>query len=48
MERWFGRVALLTGSSGGMGIAIATELVKHGMIVIGIDKNIERTEVSNY
>ena len=35
MERWAGKVALITGVSTGIGKAAATKLLKHGMKVIG-------------
>ena len=45
MERWAGRVALVTGASVGIGAAICRELVKRGMTVIGCDKNDRQIEV---
>ena len=34
MDRWVGRVAVVTGASAGIGAAIATSLVRAGMKVI--------------
>ena len=45
MERWSGRVALVTGASSGIGAGIATALVKNGMIVIGVARDVDRIKV---
>ncbi|XP_062601740.1 dehydrogenase/reductase SDR family member 11-like isoform X2 [Saccostrea cucullata] len=45
MERWVGRVALVTGASVGIGAAITRALVKHGMKVVGCARNVQQIEV---
>ena len=45
MDRWEGRVALVTGASAGFGAAIAKRLVEHGMKVVGCARNITKIQV---
>ena len=47
MERWAGRVALITGASAGIGAALAERLVQYGMKVVGCSRNVQAIEVSN-
>ena len=46
MERWAGRVALVTGASVGIGAAISKALASHGMTVIGCSRNPDEIEVA--
>jgi NADP-dependent 3-hydroxy acid dehydrogenase YdfG len=48
MDRWFGRVALVTGASAGIGAAIVQDLVKHGMKVVGVARRVEKIEVRGH
>ncbi len=48
MERWAGRVALITGASAGIGAALAERLVQYGMKVVGCSRNVEAIEVSDH
>ena len=45
MDRWVGKVALVTGASAGIGASIAKSLVQHGMKVIGVSRNPEKIQV---
>lgn len=45
MDRWRGRVALVTGASVGIGASIAKELVRHGMKVAGCARDVEKVKV---
>ncbi|XP_013875092.1 dehydrogenase/reductase SDR family member 11a [Austrofundulus limnaeus] len=44
MERWKGRVALVTGASVGIGAAVTRALVQHGMRVVGCARNVDKIE----
>ncbi|KAK2912306.1 dehydrogenase/reductase SDR family member 11-like isoform X2 [Channa argus] len=45
MDRWRGRVALVTGASVGIGAAIVKELVRFGMRVVGCARDIEKLQI---
>lgn len=44
MERWAGKVAVVTGAASGIGSAICSELCKAGMIVCGLSTRKDKVE----
>lgn len=44
MDRWQGKVAIVTGASSGMGAATAVKLATAGMITVGLARRVERVE----
>jgi short-subunit dehydrogenase len=45
MERWRGKVAIVTGASEGIGAEIARKLAENGVIVVPVARNLEKTKV---
>jgi len=46
MERWKGRVALVTGGSTGIGAAIVRRLASHGLKVVSCARHVDNIQVS--
>ena len=46
MERWKGRVAIVTGASAGMGYELTKKLAELGVVVVGCARNTKSVEVS--
>ncbi|GFR28224.1 hypothetical protein TNCT_436181 [Trichonephila clavata] len=44
MERWRGRIALVTGASAGIGAALCRELSRQGMQVVGCARNVSKIQ----
>lgn len=48
MERFVGRVAVVSGSGAGIGAATAEALLKAGLHVVGLDLNEEKLQVQKH
>lgn len=44
MDKWAGKVAVVTGASAGIGAAILVELAKHGVIAVGLARRKDRIQ----
>lgn len=46
MERFVDKIAVVTGAAYGLGDAISKELLRKGLIVVGIDRDINKLQVN--
>ncbi|CAH0763091.1 unnamed protein product [Bemisia tabaci] len=42
MDRWMGKIAVVTGASSGIGLATAKAFIRHGMTVVGLARRHEK------
>lgn len=47
MDRWTGKIAVVSGASSGIGAAVSVDLAKAGLIVFGLARRVKRVEVND-
>jgi len=47
MDRWAGRVAIVTGASSGIGAATARMLAQNGLRVVAVARRLDKLQVGN-
>lgn len=46
MDKWRGKICVVTGASAGIGATILKELAKEGVHVVGLARRVERIQVA--
>ena len=46
MNRWVGKIAVITGASSGIGLVLAQTFIREGLIVVGVARRKTKMEVN--